>query len=294
MVVYFCGIYYFLHILLIGTFRNDRDILMIGTLEAMVSIYKAYFPADTVIWQSRCKFHITFFGLKGSGGCMSERNLEEFLQETGYDSSKTLVLYDNRENLLSSRAWWIFSHYGIPPEKIKVLDGGWKHWVANGNPVVTECEEIESAKMDITENKIARIQLCAGNKLIGLGEVQTLLSERDGIFIDTRTEEEFSGQFLFGNARGGHIPGALHFEWINGIDEENNDTFKSEDQMREEFPELWENQPDLDTPIVSYCQVGIRAANVAFMLEGVCGFKNVKVYEKSMQEYLNREGMHVE
>ena len=45
--------------------------------------------------------------------------------------------------------------------------------------------------------------MCAGNKLIGLGEVQTLLSERDGIFIDTRTEEEFSGQFLFGNARGG-------------------------------------------------------------------------------------------
>ncbi|CCI50143.1 unnamed protein product, partial [Albugo candida] len=214
--------------------------------------------------------------------------------ETGYDSSKTLVLYDNRKSLLSSRAWWILSHYGIPRDKLKVLDGGWKQWVASGNPIETESSEEDSAEMNTAENKIARIQLSAGNKLIGLDEIQTLLNEKDGIFIDTRTEEEFSGQFLSGNARGGHIPGALHFEWIDAIDEKKNDTFKSEKQLREEFPELWKTHPDPDTPIISYCQMGIRAANVAFMLEEVCGFHNVKVYEKSMQEYLNREGMHIE
>ena len=92
----------------------------------------------------------------------------------------------------------------------------------------------------------------------------------------------------------GHIPGALHFEWIDGIDEKNNDTFKSEEQLQEEFPELWENERNPDTPIVSYCQMGVRAANVAYMLEQVCGVSNVKVYEKSMQEYLNREGMLIE
>lgn len=31
---------------------------------------------------------------------MSERYLEDFLQDTGYDSSKTLVLYDNKKNLV--------------------------------------------------------------------------------------------------------------------------------------------------------------------------------------------------
>ena len=81
----------------------------------------------------------------------------------------------------------------------------------------------------------------------------------------------------------GHIPGALHFEWIDGIDERKNDTFKSEEQLREEFPELWEIQRNPGTPIVSYCQMGIRAATVAFMLEEVCGFKNVNVHEKSIK-----------
>nr|CCA27318.1 conserved hypothetical protein [Albugo laibachii Nc14] len=234
------------------------------------------------------------FGLKGSGGCVSERYLKDILQDIGYDSSKTLVLYDNFKNLLSSRAWWILSHYGIPREKIKVLDGGLKNWVASGNPVATNTAENKTAEVDATENKIARIQLNAGDKLIGIDEIQTLLNEKDGVFIDSRAEEEFSGQFLFGNARGGHIPGALHFEWIGGIDGENNDTFKSEEQLREQFPELWETQRNSDTPIVSYCQMGVRAANVAFMLEEVCGFKNVKVYEKSMQEYMNREGVLIE
>ena len=31
---------------------------------------------------------------------MSEKYLEDVLQETGYDASKTLVLYDNKKNLV--------------------------------------------------------------------------------------------------------------------------------------------------------------------------------------------------
>nr|CCA21353.1 conserved hypothetical protein [Albugo laibachii Nc14] len=239
-------------------------------------------------------FSQAFSGLKVSGECISESCLQDVLLKIGYDSSKTLVLYDNRKSLLSSRAWWILSHYGIPREKLKLLDGGWNHWVACGNPVETKSEKNISAEKGILEKKISGIQLYAGDKLIGLKEIQKLLTEKNGIFIDTRSREEFSGLFLCGNARGGHIPGALHLEWIDVIDGENNDIFKSKEQLLEDFSELCEIQPYPDATIVSYCQKGIRAASVAFMLEEVCGFQNVKVYENSMQEYLNREGVQAE
>lgn len=44
-----------------------------------------------------------------------------------------------------------------------------------------------------------------------------------------------------------------------------------------------------DNPVLAYCQRGIRAAHSAFVLQEVLGFEDVKIYENSMLEYLNRQ-----
>ena len=41
-------------------------------------------------------------------------------------------------------------------------------------------------------------------------------------------------------------------------------------------------------PIVTYCQHAIRAAHSAFVLEHLLGYRQVRLYEASMQEFLNQ------
>lgn len=85
----------------------------------------------------------------------------------------------------------------------------------------------------------------------------------------------------------GHVPGAVHLEWLVGVDFERNGKFKS----KAELDALVTGELGLrkDKPVITYCQRGIRAAHSAFMLQEVLGFENVKIYEDSMLEYLNRQ-----
>lgn len=66
------------------------------------------------------------------------------------------------------------------------------------------------------------------------------------------------------------------------------DTMKSngEFKTREELLELCGTHGvNAEQDIVTYCHLGIRAAHLAFVLEDILGFKNVRVYEGSMKEY---------
>lgn len=85
----------------------------------------------------------------------------------------------------------------------------------------------------------------------------------------------------------GRVPGAVHFEWLAGVDFAQNGKFKA----KAELEALVTSELGLrkDKPVLTYCQRGIRAAHSAFVLQEVLGFEDVKIYENSMLEYLNRQ-----
>ena len=51
---------------------------------------------------------------------------------------------------------------------------------------------------------------------------------------DVRSHGEYTGDNTRGNKRGGHVPGALHLEWLEVMDEESH-TFKPADELRHIF-----------------------------------------------------------
>lgn len=94
------------------------------------------------------------------------------------------------------------------------------------------------------------------------------------------------GRFL------GHVPGAVNFDWVDAVDQCHNGKFKSKDELEAVFTDEFGLQKDKQ--VITYCQRGIRAAHTAFVLSEVLEFPDVKIYENSMSEYLNRTDTVVE
>ena len=84
------------------------------------------------------------------------------------------------------------------------------------------------------------------------------------IVLDVREPDEFAGARKYGEARGGHIPGATNRPWKSflGIDSD-------------DYAPV---SPDSDVPIVVYCTGGVRSAMVAIALMDE-GFVDVRNYD---------------
>ena len=51
----------------------------------------------------------------------------------GIGDDTTVVVYDNNMSLSAARFWWVLNYNGH--QNGKVLDGGWRRWASEGNPV---------------------------------------------------------------------------------------------------------------------------------------------------------------
>mgnify|MGYP003386468082 CR=1 FL=1 len=137
-------------------------------------------------------------------------------------SDDTLVIgYDRARNRDSARLWWVLTYYGHT--KVKVLNGGWKKWTAEGRPT----EKGESA----TSLKKARFTPKAANDAIEstIDKLKAAIGQSGTLIWDLRSTEEYTGENARGNAKAGHVPGAIHLEWTNLVNDD--DTFKAADSL---------------------------------------------------------------
>ncbi|KAF1330813.1 Mercaptopyruvate sulfurtransferase/thiosulfate sulfurtransferase, partial [Globisporangium splendens] len=262
------------------------------------------------------------FGLASSGlkvdptpnetGVLGESYFLQVLDLLQVEEDATLVFYDDDFGLKSTRMWWVFLHYGFPKEQLKVLNGGWKQWVADAHPVETG----DGQDLPVTAPLWNHLE--ETHALVGLDVVKQGLADGSAQFVDARTPAEHTGQNPNGNARAGtsthidavgptrglqrvmfliahcslcflcvgHVPGAVNFDWINAVDRAQNGRFKSKSELDAVFTDVF--KLDKDKPVITYCQRGIRAAHTAFVLSEVLEYPDVKIYENSMLEYLNR------
>lgn len=101
------------------------------------------------------------------------------------------------------------------------------------------------------------------------------LNEFD-VILDVRTVEEFDGETPYGAERGGHIPGAAHFEWTRVLNEDGR--LLGADALRETLG------VDAEARVVTYCTGGVRSAFVWAVLEHA-GFEGAANYAGSWWEY---------
>ena len=141
-------------------------------------------------------------------------------ESLGVGDGALVVAYDRIRNRDAARLWWVLGYYGHA--NVKVLNGGWKRWTAEGRPAETGAG-VPAAGATFTP--VVRPETGS--------TVETLtaaIGRPDAVIWDIRTPEEFAGENDRGNARKGHVPGAAHLEWIDLVNAD--DTFKDAGELR--------------------------------------------------------------
>ncbi len=105
------------------------------------------------------------------------------------------------------------------------------------------------------------------------------------VIIDTRSMIEIIGERKMDNvARGGHIPTAKFIEWKNITDFDRKLSFRDKKELEKLFKKHGVTK---DKTIYAYCQVGTgRGSDIVTALK-LLGYKNVKVYSGSWDEWGN-------
>ncbi|HYY53932.1 MAG TPA: sulfurtransferase [Candidatus Dormibacteraeota bacterium] len=194
----------------------------------------------------------------------------------GIGDDTSVVAYDADGGHQAARLWWALRYYGH--DDVAVLHGGLQAWVAAGHRL--EGGEVSPPPARFTPR--VRPELRATKE-----DVLAVLGKPAPILLDVRRPSEYEGTEVRAK-RGGRIPGARNLEWKEALDASLR--LKPADQLRAQFAARGVN---VETPVVTYCQGGVRAAHSAWVLS-LLGNDRVRVYDGSWEEWGNDPDLPIE
>ena len=194
----------------------------------------------------------------------------------GISESKEVVAYENHSGMRAARALWFLDYLGHP--NARMLDGGMQAWKAAGFATTTEAIPPKAARFKISERR---------DVLATAQDVLQSLNKKETSILDTRSRAEYVGTQIRA-ARGGAIPGAIHIEWTDNLDDSGK--FKSSTELQAMYSRAGITP---DKEVISYCQGGYRAAH-SYVALRLIGFPRVRNYIGSWKEWGDRTDLPIE
>jgi thiosulfate/3-mercaptopyruvate sulfurtransferase len=197
--------------------------------------------------------------------------LEVALRAAGVGGNMQVVAYDS-DGRASARLWYVLNVLGFP--RVSLLQGGFSGWAKANLPV--SAEKTAALPGDVRLRRPGGGFFCPTTKV--------LTARRGTVLLDTRSPEEFTGE-----ARSkGHVPGAVHVDWRENLDESGR--FKPQSELRAMYANKGVTP---DKEIVTYCASGGRASVSLFALT-LIGYKKVRLYYGSYSDYAARPNLPLE
>ena len=202
--------------------------------------------------------------------------LEQKLRNLGVSNTKPVVVIGNPTHPLhfgeEGRIVWMLRTLGH--QAAAFVNGGYAALTQAGVPITLGLTQPIAGEFVVKPTALWSIQR---DELLSHLSVQPAFKKF--IVIDTRSPREFAGATPYGEQRGGHIPGAVHFYFKDLIDIKG--YLLPPNQIIDKLNHF---EIELDTPIATYCTGGVRSAFFAAILADL-GFTNVKNYPGSMWEW---------
>ena len=185
----------------------------------------------------------------------------------GIGDEHAVIVYDDSGHL-APRLWWVLNYYGHPA--VRVLDGGFTKWAAEGRPVTTAGPRHPPARFTARPSPEWRATA---------KEVRARLGDATLALVDCRSPAEFRGEVGRGT-KVGRIPGALSLP-VGRLMEGEHKTWRSETELRALFDEAG---VPADRDVVTYCNAGVSAAIGLFGAK-LLGYPRVRNFAGSWYEW---------
>jgi thiosulfate/3-mercaptopyruvate sulfurtransferase len=197
-----------------------------------------------------------------------------------------IVFYDDVGlNRQAIRGYWLLRLYRYPKERMHILDGGINAWTRAGLETTIEIPEPDLAdglRQPATLGERDDSILATYEEVLAWSREASKGEDAPTRILDVRTAAEWVGADVRAK-RGGHIPGARHRCFVDLLTDEG--TFRPVDQM---LSLIRGSGADPTEIRATYCQGGVRAALVWFVLHELADFTDVRSYAGSWEEWGNR------
>jgi thiosulfate/3-mercaptopyruvate sulfurtransferase len=179
------------------------------------------------------------------------------LRAAGVRDDRPVVVYDAVGGTSAARAWWLLRWAGHTD--VRVLDGGWQEWRDRGGTVETGAVEVDPGDF---------VPVPDGLPVAGADEAAR--AAREGVLIDARAVERYTGEREPVDPVAGHVPGAVNVPTSANLrgTGANPGSFRPADELREVYAEAV-RAASAGRPVAAYCGSGVTAAHTVLALESV-------------------------
>lgn len=198
--------------------------------------------------------------------------LEALFGELGHRSDAVYVVYDDEGGGWAGRFIWLLDVIGHPQAQYHYLDGGVLAWEADGLPLSQAVPPPAGGPVALQQHQAPTATL---------EYLLSRLGASDLAIWDARGPLEYSGEKVVA-ARGGHIPGAVNFEWTEGMDAARQ--LRIRHDLAEHLAALGITP---DKEVITHCQTHHRSG-FTYLAAKALGYPRVKAYAGSWGEWGNR------
>jgi|GEM_PF-133624 len=183
--------------------------------------------------------------------------LTQAVRSWGITAQSRVVVYDAVGGTSAARAWWLLRWAGF--ENVRILDGGLGYWQQEGHPLESGRNVAQPSEVTLNPGQLPTITAD-----------QAARYAEEGILIDARAAERFSGEVEPVDPRAGHIPGAVNVPTFSLLTEDQRvlgwnelvarfeDAGVIEEHFDGEDGSAW---PDLEREVAVYCGSGVTASH---------------------------------
>lgn len=208
-----------------------------------------------------------------------DEDFSALLSSLGITKKSLIVAYDDEGGGCAARFVWTLNVFGHTTAV--VLNGGLHSWANDGH----ELSNVAPEKPEPSNYPLAKTHHHTATRAF----IQTHLDDDKVAILDARSLAEYSGAKKFAE-KAGHIPGAIHYEWTESMDQNDNLRRLPAEEIQQQLDQLGITQ---DKEVVCYCQSHHRSAYSWLVLKSL-GYENVLGYPGSWSDWGNHPDTLVE
>lgn len=210
---------------------------------------------------------------KPVGGLLpDDATLSGVFSSLGLVPGQSVIAYDDDGNGRASRLVWTL--HAVGHAAAAIMDGGFAAWREGGLAVERDARAVTPSRYAAS---------ASGAAVADRAWLLAHLDDPDVVVVDTRSPREYSGEDLRA-ARGGHVPGAVNFDWVRAMDGEHHRRLWPRERLLAELAALGVTPQH---EVVTYCQTHHRSSHTYVVLRAL-GFARVRGYPGAWSDWGNQ------